>query len=160
MRKAARLTQAELAARAGISTYLLATIEQGKRRPNWKTLTNLAQALGVTLEYDTIAPPMDSEMSDIDMDLATLRMVVDGLRKRGIAEYELLRISEDFREPDGNGVLTESLSIPFSAKERQMLEEAAARAGSEATAWVRQKVLDLLARDQPVSGNHRIMPDE
>jgi transcriptional regulator with XRE-family HTH domain len=47
LRKAAELTQAELAEKAGISSNALARLERGEREPTWATVLALAEALGV-----------------------------------------------------------------------------------------------------------------
>jgi transcriptional regulator with XRE-family HTH domain len=47
MREQARLTQQELADRAGLSKAGIADLEQGRREPSWSTAVALAGALGV-----------------------------------------------------------------------------------------------------------------
>jgi transcriptional regulator with XRE-family HTH domain len=55
LRSAAGWTQEELAARANISRSQLAMIEKGSRPANTIRLTNIAKALGVTVEQ--LFPP-------------------------------------------------------------------------------------------------------
>lgn len=47
LRKAAGLTQPELAERAGVSAKAIANLEQGIREPAWSSVLALAGALGV-----------------------------------------------------------------------------------------------------------------
>src|SRR5689334_12631054 len=52
LREAAGLTQAQLAARAGMNQFGVAKLEQGVTTPYWETVLALARALGVTcLEF-------------------------------------------------------------------------------------------------------------
>ncbi len=46
---ATRLTQEELASRAGISVSFLSMIERGERAPHIETLCRVAEALGITI---------------------------------------------------------------------------------------------------------------
>lgn len=48
LRKAAGLSQAELADKTGLNRFGVAKLEQGQREPGWATVIALARALGVT----------------------------------------------------------------------------------------------------------------
>lgn len=48
LRKAAELSQAELADKAGIQANAIARLERGEREPTWPTVLKLAESLGVT----------------------------------------------------------------------------------------------------------------
>jgi transcriptional regulator with XRE-family HTH domain len=57
LRKAAGLTQEELAERAGISWSQVQKLEYGRSRPTWQTLQGLARALGpevYEVEFSTV----------------------------------------------------------------------------------------------------------
>lgn len=56
MRVAARLSQAELAAAAGVTTTTVAAVEQGRANPRLETLSAIAGALGVALPELLAAP--------------------------------------------------------------------------------------------------------
>ena len=49
LRRAAGLTQKELAEAAGLSTNFIGYVERGVRKPSLDTLERIAQALGVAL---------------------------------------------------------------------------------------------------------------
>lgn len=49
LRQALRLTIEALASTADVHPTYLSSIERGKRNPSWKTLCNLADALGVSV---------------------------------------------------------------------------------------------------------------
>lgn len=53
LRAAAKLTQAQLAERAGLHLHGLVKLERGEREPAWATVQKLAAALGVTCEAFT-----------------------------------------------------------------------------------------------------------
>ena len=55
LRKAAGLTQEELAERCGLSQQYLSRLESGKRNPTIVTLYELATALGVS-QVDLVRP--------------------------------------------------------------------------------------------------------
>ena len=55
-RSKARLTQAELAQRAGLDASILSALEQGQYKPTSNELSRLAQALGVD-ELDLLRRP-------------------------------------------------------------------------------------------------------
>jgi transcriptional regulator with XRE-family HTH domain len=48
-REAARLTQDQLAERAGIYIHVVSKLERGAREPTWPTALKLAKALGVSV---------------------------------------------------------------------------------------------------------------
>lgn len=50
LREKAGLTQADLAAKAGIPLSSLRSHEQGQRLPSWSAVVKLARALGVTAD--------------------------------------------------------------------------------------------------------------
>jgi len=50
LRKRARMTQIQLAAKAGLSIGTVSQLEQGKRKPTLATLMALRRALGCTLD--------------------------------------------------------------------------------------------------------------
>jgi transcriptional regulator with XRE-family HTH domain len=50
LREEAGLSQAELAAAAGMNRFGVAKLEQGQRSPAWETVLALARALGVSCE--------------------------------------------------------------------------------------------------------------
>jgi putative transcriptional regulator len=55
LRTAAGMTQAELAAKAGLSLQGLWQIESGRRDPSWSTVVKLAKALNVSLaSFDSL----------------------------------------------------------------------------------------------------------
>lgn len=56
LREEKGLSQAQLAARAGVTAGMIGQIEQGKVQPSLKTLENIAAALGVTPCYFIIEP--------------------------------------------------------------------------------------------------------
>jgi transcriptional regulator with XRE-family HTH domain len=57
LREAARLSQAELAEKAGLHQFGVAKLEQGARDPSWDTVQKLAAALGVTCSaFEGTAP--------------------------------------------------------------------------------------------------------
>jgi transcriptional regulator with XRE-family HTH domain len=56
LREAARLTQAELAERAGLHPQGVVKLERGEREPAWGTVLALAAALGVSVEAFTRPP--------------------------------------------------------------------------------------------------------
>jgi transcriptional regulator with XRE-family HTH domain len=59
LRSRANLTQAALAARAGIGQRTISHLEQGQTEPVWSTVLALAKALGVTC--DTLAAPPEGD---------------------------------------------------------------------------------------------------
>ena len=62
LREAARLTQAELAARAGVSRQLVGAVENGRHLPRIDAALALARALGVDVEalFESDARPVDA----------------------------------------------------------------------------------------------------
>lgn len=50
LREAARLTQAEVAERGGLSASFIGRIETGEINPTWGNVRRLAEGLGVTLD--------------------------------------------------------------------------------------------------------------
>src|SRR4051794_22172566 len=57
-REGARLSQAQLAERAGVSVHVIRKLEQGQvDEPTWRNIVSLAQALGVSLDLFTGGPP-------------------------------------------------------------------------------------------------------
>jgi len=66
LRKARRLTQVELAERAGITQGTLSGIEQGNWGRSWDTFDNLATALGVRpatlLDFEGERPAVDDHV--------------------------------------------------------------------------------------------------
>ena len=48
LREGAKMTQAELAARVGFHRFSVSKLELGAREPTWRTVIDLAAALGVT----------------------------------------------------------------------------------------------------------------
>jgi transcriptional regulator with XRE-family HTH domain len=70
MRVEAGLTQAALAARAGLASATIGHLETGKRSPAWETVQRLCNALGVSCETmrddDTLfAPSSDPDRSNV-----------------------------------------------------------------------------------------------
>lgn len=64
LRQNARLSQAELAKRAGVTTNTIGRIERDETPPRWSTMGKVAQALGVTI-HDLLEEPQDSrEMAE------------------------------------------------------------------------------------------------
>lgn len=62
LRGDAGITQAELAARAGMHKIGVAKLEQGQREPSWATVQALAKALGVECTaFNTPAPAPEPE---------------------------------------------------------------------------------------------------
>jgi transcriptional regulator with XRE-family HTH domain len=57
LRKLAKLTQKQLAERAGLNTLGVAKLEQGRSNPDWVTALALADALGRSLDEFRAAPP-------------------------------------------------------------------------------------------------------
>jgi transcriptional regulator with XRE-family HTH domain len=53
LRDNARLSQADLAKRAGMNVFGVAKLEQGVRQPTWATVQAIAKVLGVTCEAFT-----------------------------------------------------------------------------------------------------------
>jgi len=51
LRKAAGMSQAELAQRVGVSTSAIGMYEQGRREPSCALLVSLARALNTSLQY-------------------------------------------------------------------------------------------------------------
>ena len=50
LREQARLTQEQLAERAGMNKFGVAQLEQGRNKPSWETVLALAKALNVSCE--------------------------------------------------------------------------------------------------------------
>ncbi len=50
LRREAKLSQEDLAERAGIPTFRLAQVESGRDDPPWGLIRQIAQALGVSME--------------------------------------------------------------------------------------------------------------
>ena len=50
LREKQKLTQVELAERAGIGQAMVSLLEQGDRQPSWPTICRLAKALDVSVE--------------------------------------------------------------------------------------------------------------
>jgi transcriptional regulator with XRE-family HTH domain len=65
MRKAAKLTQQELANRTGIKQPQLARIESGGQLPRLDTLANLAKETGYDVEIHLIPKSQSAENTDI-----------------------------------------------------------------------------------------------
>jgi transcriptional regulator with XRE-family HTH domain len=57
LRRAAGLTQGELAERAGCHKFTIVKLEGGEREPGWPLVLALRAALGVDLAAFTLAPP-------------------------------------------------------------------------------------------------------
>lgn len=81
-----RVTQEELAAKAGISVSYLSMLERGERAPHLDTLARLAEALGVPL----------SELFAFDANPDTLdplhRPLVEFCRKQALTRRDLDRL--------------------------------------------------------------------
>jgi len=60
LRRAAGLTQPELASKTGLSKSYVADLEQGRYEPSWSTVLAMATALGVKCDAFT-EPPASSE---------------------------------------------------------------------------------------------------
>ena len=56
-RKAAHLSQTDLARRAGVAQSVVSAYESGRREPSLPTLARLIDATGHQLEIDVVAPP-------------------------------------------------------------------------------------------------------
>jgi transcriptional regulator with XRE-family HTH domain len=56
LREQARLTQEQLAERAGMNKFGVAQLEQGRNKPSWETVLALAKALNVSCEAFTQEP--------------------------------------------------------------------------------------------------------
>jgi DNA-binding XRE family transcriptional regulator len=61
VRDEARLTQAQLAEKAGLSPQAIASLEQGTRGPTWETVRRLALALGVGEQDFKVKLPAEAE---------------------------------------------------------------------------------------------------
>lgn len=85
-RSGERVTQEELATKAGISISFLSMIERGERAPHLDTLSRIAEALGVPL----------SEFFAFDADLDKLdplhRPIVDFCRRQSLTRRDLDRL--------------------------------------------------------------------
>jgi transcriptional regulator with XRE-family HTH domain len=64
LREAARLTQAEVAERAGLSASFVGRVESGEVNPTWGNVRRLAKGLGVTLD------DLATEAEDIERELS------------------------------------------------------------------------------------------
>ncbi|MFI7435772.1 helix-turn-helix domain-containing protein [Micromonospora haikouensis] len=84
LRRAARLTQREVAERAGMGRPTLANIERGRQRVLYHQLLDLASVLGVDPRELLPAPAVPSPVLDHLDDLQAPQRVVDWVR-RGIA---------------------------------------------------------------------------
>jgi transcriptional regulator with XRE-family HTH domain len=62
LRKAAGLTQAELATKAGLHLHGLTKLEHGDREPSWGTIQALADALAVTVD-ELRGPPASASLT-------------------------------------------------------------------------------------------------
>ena len=60
LRTAAKMTQRELAERAGMHLGGIFKLEQGVNQPSWDTVLALASALGVGVEAFAVAPQTDA----------------------------------------------------------------------------------------------------
>jgi transcriptional regulator with XRE-family HTH domain len=59
VRRRQRITQAELARRAGTSQPVISAYERGHRDPTYRTLLRLVEAGGERLRIDSVRPPAD-----------------------------------------------------------------------------------------------------
>ena len=57
LREERKLTQVELASRAGVGQAMVSLLEQGDRLPSWATVCQLAAALGVGVEAFQVGAP-------------------------------------------------------------------------------------------------------
>lgn len=58
-RRGARLSQTDLARRAGVSQPVISAYESDRREPSFRTLAKLIEATGHQLAVDLVAPPPD-----------------------------------------------------------------------------------------------------
>lgn len=82
----AKVTQRELAGKAGISVSFLSMIERGERAPHLETLTKIAEALGVPLmEFFTF----DADPGKLE---PLYRPLVNACRKQRLSKKDLDRL--------------------------------------------------------------------
>lgn len=94
MRRAAGLSQRDLAQRAGTSQPAIARYERGAATPSWATLQRLAAACGwrVRLDGRPIPDPHDTELAGILLELTPaerLRSLRRFARLRAIAQEKV-----------------------------------------------------------------------
>lgn len=61
VRRSLHLTQDQLAEKSGLSSNYIGQLERGERSPSLKTLTRIAQSLGVDVDYLVKVPQSDIE---------------------------------------------------------------------------------------------------
>lgn len=86
MRRAAGLSQRELARRAGTSQPAVARYERGSMAPSWQTLERLAAACGrhLRIEVEVLPDPGDVELAELLLNLTPLQ------RLRSLRRYARL----------------------------------------------------------------------
>jgi transcriptional regulator with XRE-family HTH domain len=63
LRRAAGLTQTQLATKAGLGRSAIARLEAGVHIPSWDTVQALARALGVDCRAFEVSPPAEVDAS-------------------------------------------------------------------------------------------------
>ena len=117
-------------------------LEQGQCKPTPKTLENLSRALGRPLSADSVKAENEDEIPDVDV--ATLRLIEEGLLKKRINEVELRKISDAPMLVGGSEKRTETLTIDLAAETLAALDDAAAFDGVETSVWVQRKIIEFL----------------
>ncbi len=64
IRMAAKMTQEELAQRAGVTRVTIARLETGEREPSWSTVVAIANALGVAVTAFVPLVPEDKPAAE------------------------------------------------------------------------------------------------
>lgn len=78
-RTAARITQAELASRAGITQSVISAYEHGRREPSFATLQRLIAAAGYTLDASLVPAQPGGLLAEVRASAAELRGVLGPL---------------------------------------------------------------------------------
>ena len=127
-RKQAKLTQAELGARLGVSGSMIGQYENGFRNPKIETLERISDALGVPLvDLMDISPEEKEEMEDI-----AERAARDGrVTKEAVMRFQLeeklnpspAQILNDIEDAADAAIVDQYASIS-DAQLRKMCEEA------------------------------------
>lgn len=93
LRKRARLTQQELATRAGISRRMIAYYEREAKRPPAAVLPELSKALGVTVD-ELLGLTYETRTANVQSKLVRLARQIERLSMQD--QTELLRIIDRF----------------------------------------------------------------
>ena len=78
LRTAAGLTVEQLANRAGLTPRLISNLEQGKGKPLWETVCQLARALGVSVAMFDQPIPSTVPATVVTPQISTIRLHCDG----------------------------------------------------------------------------------